>query len=140
MTTHRRYTKRQKVTAVMAAEMTSTEAAADQTGIPRTTIAYWMEEPEFVAIRQKTREELAEESKALAHKTLAEIKRRLAEFEPRDLTILYGVLTDKSQLLAGQATSRTETKNITETLDDHEREALADAIDEWLKDRVDAPA
>jgi hypothetical protein len=130
----RRYTRRQKVTAVMAAEMTSTEAAAGSTGIPRTTIAYWMESPEFVAIRQKTREDLAEESKALAHKALGEIQRRLAEFEPRDLTILYGVLTDKSQLLAGQATGRVETREL--GLDDHETEALRQAIDRELEARV----
>ena len=136
MAERRRYTKRQKVTAVIAAEMSSTLAAAESAGIPRKTLAYWMDDPEFAALRQKTREELGEESKALAHKALGEIQRRLPEFEPRDLTVLYGVLTDKAQLLAGQATGRTEHRDLTGNLPDHEAEALAEAIEEWLKARA----
>jgi hypothetical protein len=58
--THRRYTKRQKVTAVLAADMTSVQAAAESTGIPRTTLIHWMDDPEMVELRQKTREQLAE--------------------------------------------------------------------------------
>lgn len=134
MSERRTYTKRQKVTAVIAAEMTSQKAAAETTGIPVTTIAYWMDQPEFVALRAKTREDLAEESMALAHKTLGEIQRRLAEFEPRDLTILYGVLTDKGQLLAGQPTGRTETRAITDGLDDHEKAALRKVLDAVLEE------
>lgn len=132
----RRYSQRTKATAVIAAEMASVTAAAESTGIPRTTIAYWMEDPEFVALRQKTREDLADESKALAHKALGEIQRRLGEFEPRDLTVLYGVLTDKAQLLSGQATGRTETRTLTDGLDDHEREALRAVIDKALAEAV----
>lgn len=132
MAVRRTYSRRQKVTAVVAAEMTSTEAASEATGIPRTTLAYWMDRPEFVELRRKTREELAEESKALAHKALGEIQRRLAEFEPRDLTILYGVMVDKSQLLAGHATGRTETIALTDGLDDHEKATLRGILDEAL--------
>lgn len=128
MPTHRRYTKRQKAGAVTAAIASSVQAAADETGIPRNTIAYWMDSPEFVELRQKTREELGEESKALAHKALGEIQRRIGEFEPKDLAVLYGILTDKAQLLSGGATERTEHRDITEGWDDHERSALKDAI------------
>jgi hypothetical protein len=129
---HRRYTRRQKATAVIAAEFTSQQEVAEQTGIPRTTIAYWMEAPEFVLLRQKTREDLAEESKALAHKALGEINRRLAEFEPRDLTILYGVLTDKSQLLSGFATGRLEHRELLTGFDDGEIEGVQD----WLREQA----
>ena len=131
----RRYTRRQKVTAVMAAEMTSIPAAAETSGIPETTIRYWMDEPEFVAIRAKTRDDMADESAALAHKALEAIKTRLAEFEPRDLVILFGVLVDKAQLLAGQATSRTETRDITDRMTPEQMDALADEIDTWLAER-----
>lgn len=123
---------------MIAAEMSSVEAAAESTGIPRTTITYWMEEPEFVALRQKTRDDMAEESATLAHKALDEIRRRMAEFEPRDLTVLFGVLVDKAQLLTGAATSRTETRDITDTLSPEQADALADEIDEWLKARKPA--
>jgi hypothetical protein len=127
---HRRYTKRQKVTTVIAAEMSSVTAAAEASGIPATTIDYWMDQPEFVELRAKTREDMAEESAALAHKTLAAINAKLGEFEPRDLTILYGVLVDKSQLLTGQATGRTETRRLLDDFDDHETDAMRD----WLRD------
>ena len=136
MAERRRYTKRQKATAVIAAEMSSVAAAAEQTGIPRTSIMNWMDDPEMVELRQKTREELASDSMALAHKALGEIKRRMPEFEPRDLTILFGVLTDKGSLLSGHATERSETRDLTAHLDDHESDALSDAIDDWLKERT----
>jgi tetrahydromethanopterin S-methyltransferase subunit G len=92
-----------------------------------------MDAPEFVQLRQKTREDLAEESRVLAHKALGEITRRIGEFEPRDLAILYGVLTDKAQLLAGQATARTEHRELSDELDDHEREALTRILREAVE-------
>ena len=129
---HRRYTRRQKASAVIAAEMSSTTAASEQTGIPRTTIQRWMDDPVVAELRQKTRADLAEEAIVLAQLAAAEIRRRLPEFEPRDLNILYGIMVDKGQLLAGAATSRTETVSIADALPDGERERLADAIDAWL--------
>lgn len=131
-TKRRRYTRRQKVTAVIAAEMTSASEAAEQADVPRTTLLYWMEDPEFVALRQKTREDLADESKALAHKVLGVIKSKIDQFEPRDLTILYGVLTDKSQLLSGQATERTEHRELLTGMDDGEVEG----VQEWLREQA----
>ena len=131
---HRRYSRRQKVTAVIAAEMSSLTEAAASNDVPITTLDYWMDLPEFVELRKKTREDMAEESKALAHKTLAVIKAKIDQFEPRDLTILYGVLVDKGQLLTGQATSRAETRQLTEGLDDHEKEALRTIIADAIKE------
>ena len=129
----RRYSRKSKVAAVIAAEFTTVEAAAEAAGIPRTTVQYWFDAPEFVTLRQKTREDLAEESMSMAHLVLSEIKRRINEYEPRDLSVLLGILVDKGQLLTGHATGRIETRDITDTLDDAEREALRNAIDEYLK-------
>lgn len=140
MPERRRYTKRQKVTAVVAAEFAGVTAAAEQLGIPPTTLDYWMDLPEFVALRAKTREDLAEESQTLAHKVLGEIMRRLPEFEPRDLSILYGILTDKAQLLSGAATSRVESKDITNDLTDDERDVLRKAIREAVDAQETVPA
>jgi hypothetical protein len=134
----RRYSKATKVRTVIAAEMTSVAAAAEQAGIPETTVAYWFDAPEFVDIRRKTREDLAEESMGMAHKVLGEIKRRLDEFEPRDLSVLYGILTDKGQLLSGGATTRSETKDLTALVTDHEREALRIVLDDVLRESVHA--
>jgi hypothetical protein len=131
----RRYSKRTKVTAIVAAEMTSISASARANGIPRKTVAYWMDAPDFAIYRQKTREDLAAGSLALANEALSVIRAKLDTFEPRDLTTLVGVLTDKAQLLAGQATSRTETRDITETMTPDAVDALADEIDAWLLER-----
>ena len=130
---HRRYNRKTKVATVIAAEMTSLTAASESTGIPLTTVKYWFDSDEFATVRTKTREDLAAESMGMAHTVLGEIKRRINEFEPRDLSVLYGILTDKGQLLAGHATARTETRDLTDSLDDHERQNLRDAIDTYLK-------
>lgn len=134
MAEHRRYTRRQKATAVVAAMASSVAAAAEQAGIPESTVRYWMDTPEFAALRAKTREEFAEETRTLAIKVLGEIKRRIDEFEPRDLSVLFGVLTDKAQLLSGAPTSRTETKQLTDGMDDHEKAALRTVIDHALEE------
>jgi hypothetical protein len=127
MAQRRRYTKKTKADAVAVALASSAMSAAEKTGIPRRTIGYWLEQPEFAEVRQKTREDLAEGSKVIAHMALDAIKERLPEFEPRDLVVLYGIMTDKSELLTGGATGRTETR-ILDGFNDHERDALHDAI------------
>lgn len=130
--TRRRYSKRQKITAVIAAEMTTLRGAAEGQGVPVSTLAYWMDDPSFAQYRTKTREDLAAGSLSLANETLGIIRRKLEQFEPRDLTILWGVLTDKSQLLSGHATGRIETKTLIDGMDDHERAALRSVLDEVL--------
>ena len=136
MAERRRYTRKTKASAVITAEMTSVLAASEATGIPRTTIGYWVEQPEFVILRQKTREELAAGSILLAHLAQAELtkKIRAGEVEPRDLATIYGIAIDKGQLLAGEATSRSENRDLTETMNDHERGTLRKLLDEVTVD------
>jgi len=133
---HRRYTKRQKGVAVMTATLASVAAASAETGIPATNIRRWRDDPEMAEFGEKTRAEIADEMRALGVKVLAEIRTRLPEYEPRDLSILLGILTDKAQLLSGEATSRTESRDLTATLAEEERDALADEVDQWLRDRT----
>ena len=132
MPTHRRYTKREKVVAVLAADASSTLAAAEATGIPRTTIIEWMDRPEFVELRQNAREGMAEDALMVARLAWKKLGQAIAngELEPRDLVIATGMATDKSQLLNGGATNRTEARDITGTISDAEldaaiREAIA---------------
>lgn len=125
---------------VIAAEMTSAAAAAEASGIPRKTLAYWLDDPEFAPLRQKTRQDMADEASALAHKVLGEISRRLDEFEPRDMAILFGVLVDKGQLLSGEATSRTEHRELLNDFDDHEKGVVADWLRELVRERLVADA
>lgn len=134
MTDRRRYSNRQKATAVVAAEMSSIQAASEQLGIPERTIRHWRDRPELAALAAKTREEMADDIKlvaALALERLAEAIESGA-MEPRDLITAFGVAIDKSQLLAGAPTERTETRSLTDGLDDHEKRLLRDAIDAAL--------
>jgi hypothetical protein len=136
----RRYTKRQKITAIIAAEVTSAAAAGEAQGIPESTLRGWLDDPKLAGLRTKTREDLASEAHVMAQLVLAQIKVKLPEYEARDLSILYGIMIDKAQLLGGQATNRTETKDITSRFSDHEMDMLADAIDDEIKRRDTVPA
>ena len=126
MTTPRKpygkYTKRVKLAAVMAAEMSGVVQAEAQTGIPESSIRYWMEEPEFAAIRARVREDLADEVKVVAHLAWQRIAGALRDgtMEPRDAIFAAEKATNFQILLTGGATSRTEARDITGTLADVE--------------------
>ncbi len=96
--------------------------AEKQTGIPESTIRYWMEKPEFAAIRAKTREDLAEEVKVAVHVAWARVVELAPTMEARDAIFAAEKGTTILQLLRGDATSRVET--VTSGMDDHERAAL----------------
>jgi hypothetical protein len=118
MTTNRRYTKRQKLATVMAAEMSTVAQAAKAIGAPESTVRYWMDDPSFAEFRAKTRDDMVEGTALLAHRILGRISETLDQFEPRDLTILFGVMVDKAQLLSGNATGRLETRDLSGSLSD----------------------
>ena len=119
---------------MVTAELSSTMAAAEKTGIPRTTIAYWLDDPAFVDLRRKTREESAEGFDVLIHMAQGRLQELIPQMEPRDLVTLLGVATDKAQLVSGKATARTETKELTEGMNDHEREALRKVLETVLEE------
>jgi hypothetical protein len=126
MSERRRYTHRQKAAAVVTAELASTMAAAEATGIPESTVRYWLDDPRFAELRTKTREEAAAGFSVLMHKAQERLEALIPTMDARDLTVLLGVVTDKNQLLAGQPTGRLET--VTGGLEDHEKEQLRAAI------------
>ena len=125
----RRYTRTEKVAAVLAADASSVTAAAEATGVPRKTIAYWLDRPEFADLRQNAREGMADEALYVARLAWQKLGQAIADglLEPRDLVIATGMATDKSQLLNGGATARSENRDITGTISDAE---LAAAIRE----------
>lgn len=129
MATRRRYTKAEKATAVIAAEMATVAAASQATGIPETTIRYWCDSPKYAELRAKTRAEAAEGFSVLMHLAMDRLSELVPEMEPRDLTILLGVAAEKSQLLSGGPTNRTETRSLADDLDDDEKQRLRDWID-----------
>ena len=129
MATHRRYTKADKATAVIAAEMSSVAAAAQQLDIAESTLRYWVEDPKFAELRAKTREEGAAGWTVLMHVAQGRLYKLIETMEARDLTILAGVAAEKSQLLSGGPTSRTETRSLADDLSDDEKQRLRDWID-----------
>lgn len=116
--------KRVKLAAVMAAEMSGVVVASKQTGISESTIRYWAQKPEYAEIRAKTREDLAEEVKIAAHVTWARVVELAPTMEARDAIFASEKAATIMSLLSGDATSRTEHRELVDGMDDHEREVL----------------
>jgi len=121
-----------KLAAVLAADMVGVVAASEQTGIPESTIRYWAEQPEFAEYRAKTREDMAEEVAIVAHLAWQRVGEALkaGKMDPRDALFAADKATTLYQLVTGQATDRTEHRDLTEAFDDHEWETLRDLLRE----------
>jgi hypothetical protein len=131
----RRYTKRTKLAAVLAADMVGVVAAEEQTGIPESTIRYWRDRPEFAEFRAKTREDLADDIKVVAHLAWQRVAEALrsGEMEPRDATFAAEKATSLQILMAGGATTRTELRDITGSLDDADVIEALRAADDYTR-------
>jgi hypothetical protein len=88
-----------------------------------------------MANRDRTREDLAEEMRVLAHMATARLHELIPVMEARDAVLALTVTADKSELMSGNATGRTEVVSITSGFDDHERQTLHDAIAAELERR-----
>lgn len=106
--------------AIAAAEATSVLAAAEASGIPESTLRYWLDDPKFAPFRENAREAMAEEARVVARMAWQALAKAIASgtLDGRDLVMAAGMATDKSQLLNGGATARTEARDITGTLSD----------------------
>lgn len=134
---NRRYTKREKLAAVLAADVSGLTATAEATGIPKSTLVYWTERPEFVQFRTKAREDLADEVKVVAHLAWQRAAEALRDgtMEPRDVLFAAEKATNLQLLMSGEATSRNELRDLSSELDDHERAALKQVLLEELARR-----
>jgi hypothetical protein len=132
--------RRTKLGAVVLAEIVGVTQAGEQTGIPKQTIQYWLERPEFGPYRTRAREDLAKEITAVVHLAWTRVAEGLerGEFEPRDILTAAEKSTALMQLVTGQATERVET--ITSGMNDHEREQLRNVLKQAIAERetVDA--
>lgn len=109
-----KYTRKQKLAAVLAADMAGVTAAEKQTGIPESSIRYWLDKPEFAEFRAKAREEMAEEIKVVAHLAWARIAATIGEMEPRDALFAAEKATQLHLLMSGEATARTEHRDLSD--------------------------
>ena len=139
---YQRRDKRVKLAAVMAAEMSGLTVASEQTGIPKSTLAYWMDDPELAQIRAKTRDELADEIKVVAHLAWQRIVRalRTGEMEPRDAIFAAEKATSLQILMTGGATARSEVRDITGTLADADVAEVIRAAEDLLGGSADRTA
>jgi transposase-like protein len=135
---HRRYPKATKAALVLLADQSSISAAAEAGGVPRKTLEYWLDRPEFAELRLRAREQMAEDVLTTAKIGWARLAERLPDMDDGDLIDAVELATTKGLLLSGEATSRTEHRDLTADLPDHERQALADVIDAWLAETADA--
>src|SRR5690348_17331621 len=119
MAERRRYTAKQRAQAVGIATVDGVTAAERQTGIPKTTIDYWLDKPEFVHLRTTARDQLAERSWVGIQIGLEEVSKGLRSDAPlKDKAAALGTLYDRHALLTGGATGRTESRDLTGTLAD----------------------
>jgi hypothetical protein len=132
VTERRRYTRKQKLSVVMAAELVGVTTAAEQAGVPHRTVGYWLERPEFAEYRRKVREDLAEEVAVVAHLAWQRVGEALRadKLEPRDALFAADKATTLLQLVTGQATGRTEHRDLTTSFDDAEWEQLKNVLRE----------
>ncbi len=133
--TYVRHSRREKLAAVMASEVSGVIVAAEQTGVPERTIRYWRDKPEFAAIVARTREAMADDVKVAAHLTWERVIELAPTMEARDAIFAAEKAATILQLLQGRATERTETRDITESISPDAMDALSDEIDGWLLER-----
>jgi hypothetical protein len=128
--TRRRYSEAKKAEVVGLATIEGQRGASQITGIPLTTIHGWYNAPRFEQLRTAKREEFEE---ALWVGVQVGLKAVVDAFDGEaDLgrkSVAFGILYDKLALMRGDATSRTESRSITDDLNDNERQRLRDWID-----------
>jgi hypothetical protein len=123
----RRYTKADQARVVALAEMKGQTVAAEETGIPLTTINQWYHRPEYVDMRTKTREDVAEQFWQAIQIGLKAVVEGISDGKLSEKAIALGVLYDKYALMTGGATGRTESRELNDLPDS----AYVDAIHAW---------
>ncbi len=132
----RRYTKVDRAKALGIAIVKGQAAAADETGIPLSTLNQWWLDPKYGYLRNTTREDIIEQFRLAMQVGIEEVRKGLESDAPlRDKAVAASMLAEKYALFRGEATTRTETRDITGSLSDEDLEAVTTSIDEWLKER-----
>jgi len=123
------YTPEQRAEALVTLEANggNMEATAEQLGIPRQTLYRWCNENvthksdmavATAEILPETRETFIAELKTLRNKVLRHLDGIVEDLKAREAAITLGILIDKTELLEGNATSRTAVVGNGETVDE----------------------
>lgn len=128
----------ERAAAVGLATVVGVAEASRQTGIPRQTVQDWFESPEFGELRQRTKDQVADEWWAGVQRGMRAVIREFDGDAPlRDKAVAVGVMFDKLALMRGEATSRTESRSLIDDLDDHETEIFGEVVRAELTRRAD---
>jgi len=131
--TRRRYTARTRAKAVGIAVVDGVTQAERVTGIPKQTIDYWLDKPEFGHLRTTAREKVIEQFwvgiQVGVEQVIAGLKGDAMLHHKADA---LRTLTEKFALLNGEATDRMESRDLTDIFDDHETRAIVDAAREYV--------
>jgi hypothetical protein len=135
-----KYGDEARATAITLAQAKGTKTASAETGIPERTIGDWLSDPRYAELRAKTRDDIAEQSKVIAQLAGGEIASRIRAggFKDTALVMAFGVAIDKLQLLSGEATARTEVRDLGRELSDEELRAELRRV--WTRPDQDGAA
>jgi hypothetical protein len=119
----------EKAKIIALAEVGGAEAAAREAGLNESTIRYWMDDPKFADIRGRAREPLIPEYQVALRAALAAIVRKLSDPDVpmRELADAFDRIGNRLALDSGQATARTEHRDLTDGDDAPALQAAADA-------------
>ena len=127
--------------AVGVALLDGASEASRRTGIPETTINGWMHSQEFVELRERTKEAVADEWWAgVQHGFRRVIEAFDQEADVQKKATAAAILFDKVAMLRGEATSRSEARDITNQFNDHENDTLSELLRAELARRSDENA
>ena len=128
MAERRRYTAKQRATAAGIAVVDGVTAAERVTGIPKETIQYWTQKPEFAQLRTTAREAVIEELWVGLQIGVRELSSGLAGDAPlHHKAQAFIALAERYALLSGDATSRTESRELHDLPDSAYVEAIREA-------------
>jgi hypothetical protein len=109
----------ERARAVGIAAVTSIAEASRQTGIPQQTIQQWYNLPEFGELRSRKTEVMEDEWRVGVQMAFRRSIELLAQTEdPVKAATTGAIIYDKLALSSGQATARTESKDITVDIPD----------------------
>lgn len=104
-------------------------AASEQTGIPESTIYQWQDSPEFVELRNRTKEAVVDEWWGIVQQGF----RKTAELlggttDAQKAATATAIIADKMLLVRGDATSRIENVSLTDGLSADTKRELRDRL------------
>lgn len=118
-------------------EVNGVRRTARKAGVPVSTLEHWRQHGEMAQLRTQKREDVAADVWAVFQAGVRRIQELLPITEDMGkVAVATGIIYDKYALMSGQATTRSETKALTEGLQDHEKEALRRLLDEITAEEV----